>query len=73
MGSFFSWENRSKFLRKLKKCFVICVLAILSCLTVINPISVKVTQSKFCSNAYSTNFPSLKQIIKTLFNKKMKM
>jgi hypothetical protein len=37
--------------------------------TVINPISVKVTQSKFCSKAYSVNFPSIKKIIKTLFNK----
>ena len=70
MGSFFSWKNKLNFVRKLNRTFIIFLMLIFSCLTVINPISVKATQSKFCSPAYSANFPSIKQMIKTLFNKK---
>lgn len=70
MGSFFSWKNNVTFAQKCKR-FLVSFILILACLfTVINPISVKVTQSKFCTQAYSANFPSLKEIIQTLFHKK---
>ena len=38
--------------------------------TVINPISVKNTESKFCSKSYAAEFPNFKKAIKTLFNKR---
>ena len=71
MSSFFSCKNRG-IARGLRKFFVSFILVIMACFTVINPISVKVTQSKFCNHAYSASFPSFKEIIKTLFNKNEK-
>lgn len=71
MSSFFSLKNK-----KLNKFFtrflVSLVLIVVSCFTVINPISVKVSQSKFCSVANAAEFPNIKNIIKSLFNKKQK-
>lgn len=71
MSSFFSSRNKSsrfccgKFLLTLIMFFV-------ACFTVINPIAVKSTQSKFCSVASAYEFPSIKKLVKNLFNKKEK-
>lgn len=69
MSSFFSSKKGlPKF--KLFKLILSFVLIILSCFTVINPISIKNTQSKFCSVSYASDFPSIKKFVKNLFNKK---
>lgn len=71
MSSFFSFGSKKiKFV--LTKIFVLMTLLIVSCLTVINPISVKVSESKFCSVANAIEFPSIKKAIKSLFNKNKK-
>lgn len=69
MGSFFYGKN-NKFIRKLSKLITCFTMLILLCFTVINPISVKTTQSKFCSVAYSAGMPSIQDIVKSLFGKK---
>lgn len=69
MGSFFYGKNNN-FVRKLSKFITCFTVLILLCFTVINPISVKATQSKFCSVAYSAGMPSIQDIVKSLFNKK---
>ena len=69
MGSFF-YDKNNKFLRRLSKIITCFTVLILLCFTVINPISVKVTQSKFCNLAYSAGMPSIQDIVKHLFNKK---
>ncbi len=69
MGSFFSVKN-NVFGKILKSVFIILSLMIFGFLTVINPISVKNTESKFCSASSYAEFPSIKKALKTLFNKK---
>ena len=70
MGSFFSLKNKSVSFFMKKFLLIISVL-MLSILTVINPISVKSTQSKFCSVMAAAEFPNVKSIVKTLFGKKV--
>ncbi len=71
MGSFFSLKNKSK--RFGWKNLILTLLAFVSCcFTIINPVSVKPTQAKFCSVAYSYEFPSIKKFVKKLFNKNEK-
>lgn len=69
MSSFFSLRNKSLGF-VLKRFFMIISILILSIFTVINPISVKTTQSKFCSVASALEFPNIKEALKILFNKK---
>ena len=71
MSSFFSFQNKN-IKEKLSRMFVFIVTLIVSCLTVINPISVKVSESKFCSVASAAEFPNIKNAIKSLFNKTKK-
>ena len=71
MGSFFSLQN-NRLKSFIKRAFVFLILTITFCFTVINPISVKVSQSKFCSVANAIEFPNIKDIFKSLFNKKEK-
>ena len=71
MSSFFSLRDE-KIKRVMKRIFVIFTFLIVSCLTVINPISVKVSESKFCSVASAAEFPNLKNAIKSLFHKTKK-
>lgn len=65
MGSFFSGKRISSVL--LKRIFLFLTTFIVSIFTVINPISLKVTQSKLCASA--SDLPNFKQIIKNLFHK----
>lgn len=69
MSSFFS--SKKVLLQKIKHFFVFVFVIFALCFTVINPIYIKNTQAKFCS-AGAAEFPSIKQIVKTLFNKKDK-
>ena len=69
MSSFFSFRNK-KFGFNIKRIFLLLSIFLLSICTVINPISVKATQSKFCSIASAVEFPNFKDALKTLFNKK---
>ena len=69
MSSFFSGKNKSIFKVFRRICMSLSLILML-CFTIINPIAVKVTESKLCNIAYSANLPSLKEIVKTLFNKK---
>ena len=71
MGSFFYGKN-STILKRIYKLFTTFTILGLLCFTVINPISVKVTQSKFCSMAYSASMPNLQDIVKRLFGKNEK-
>lgn len=71
MSSFFS-AKKGLWKFKLGRFFLSLFMVFLSCLTVINPISIKTTNSKFCSVAQAGNFPSIKKIVKDLFNKKEK-
>ena len=71
MGSFFYGKN-NKFLKRLSKLITCFMVFLLSCFTIINPVAIKNTQSKFCSMAYSATMPSLQDIVKRLFNKKEK-
>jgi len=71
MGSFFSLQN-NRLKSFVKRAFVFLIMTITLCFTVINPISVKVSQSKFCSVASAIEFPNIKDIFKSLFNKKEK-
>ena len=71
MGSFFSLQN-NRLKSFIKRTFVFLIMTITLCFTVINPISVKVSQSKFCSVASAIEFPNIKDIFKSLFNKKEK-
>lgn len=69
MSSFFSVKNfASKFFKRFIFIFSVILVTVF---TIINPISLKVTQSKLCAKA-SADFPNFKQIIKTLFHKKEK-
>ena len=69
MSSFFNLlKNKGSFL--VKRSFILLAVVTLSFLTVINPISVKTTQSKFCSVASAAQFPNIKNALKSLFNKK---
>ena len=69
MSSFFNLlKNKGSFL--VKRSFILLAVVMLSFLTVINPISVKTTQSKFCSVASAAQFPNIKNALKLLFNKK---
>jgi len=68
MSSFFSLKN--KCLKKLCKIFFVFFALVMTLFTVINPISVKNTESKFCSKSYAAEFPNFKKAIKTLFNKR---
>lgn len=68
MSSFFSFE-RNSVTRIMKKIFIIFSLLVLTCFTVINPISVKNTQTKFCSTASAVEFPNIKNALKSLFGK----
>ena len=70
MGSFFSVHH--KYIKSRLKNVLAILILIVTCFTVINPISVKNTQSKFCSVSYSAEFPNLKDAIKSLFHKKEK-
>ena len=71
MGSFFSLKSK-KIKKIFSRLFVFLTLIIVSCFTVINPISVKVSQSKFCSAISAIEFPNIKNIVKSLFGKKEK-
>ena len=71
MGSFFSLQGK-KIKKIASRFFVLLTMMIVSCFTVINPISVKVSQSKFCSVASAIEFPNIKNIVKSLFGKKEK-
>lgn len=71
MSSFFSVKNKSA-QTFLKRFFVILTMLIVSVFTVINPISVKTTESKFCSVTYASNLPNVKEFFKNLFQKKEK-
>ncbi len=71
MGSFFSLKNKN-FGSLFRRFFVFLTMFIVSCFTVINPISVKVSESKFCSIASAIEFPNIKNIIRSLFNKTSK-
>lgn len=68
MSSFFSLKN--KYLKKLCKGFFVFFALVITLFSVINPISVKSTESKFCSVSYAAEFPNFKKAIKTLFNKR---
>lgn len=69
MSSFFSSKNKSFKSRVFGLC--LSVLALFSaCFTVINPILVKQTQSKFCSVVSAYEFPSIKKFVRNLFGKK---
>lgn len=71
MSSFFYSKNKS-LVSKISRIFVVFVMLVVSCFTVINPISVRVTESKLCSFCCSVSIPNIKEIIKTLFHKKDK-
>lgn len=70
MSSFFcSVKNFT--LKFIKRFLFVFSVILVTVFTVINPISLKVTQSKLCAIA-SSELPSFKQIIKTLFHKQEK-
>lgn len=69
MSSFFSSKQKGVKAR-LKKLIVIFTMLVISCFTVINPISVKVTESKFCSVTQAQTLPNIKEFVKSLFHKK---
>ena len=71
MSSFF-YSKRKKVSVLLRRFFILLSAIIVSCFTIINPISIKTTESKLCSYGYAANLPSFKDIIKNLFNKKDK-
>ena len=68
MSSFFSLKNNC-LKQSIKRLFLIVSIMIVACLTVINPISVRTTQSKFCSASSAIEFPNIKNALKTLFHK----
>lgn len=71
MSSFFSVENEP-IAKKIGKLFLSIIFLFVACFTVINPVSIKTTESKFCSVASAYDFPSIKKFVKNLFNKKEK-
>lgn len=71
MSSFFSVENEP-IAKKIGKLFLSIIFLFVACFTVINPVSIKTTESKFCSVASAYDFPSIKKFVKKLFNKKEK-
>lgn len=71
MSSFFSSDNKLS-QNLLKRIFVVLTIVLVSIFTVINPISVKVTESKLCSVSYASSAPSIKDFFKSLFRKKDK-
>ena len=71
MSSFF-YSKRKEISILLKRFLMLLIAIIVSCFTIINPILIKTTESKLCSYGYAANFPTFKDIIKNLFNKKDK-
>lgn len=68
MSSFFSL-NTKQLKQIIRNVFTCLILFVVFSLTVINPISVKTTQSKFCSVASAIEFPNIKNAIKSLFHR----
>ncbi len=68
MGSFFSLQSK-KIVKSIKGIFTLLSILIVACFTIINPISQRVTDSKLCLKATAMEFPSIKNAIRSLFNK----